>query len=181
MSACIRGCMNTCVHKQVWGSISICVWVCLWECVCVSESSAVWSRGPALSETGRQSYSRITADIWADWDLLKTCPYCWDWYNEINRCGGGHTHTRVHIETFDRHALRRLTITHAQRLLRGTNRLWRGLYRVINAHVQKYTNAGSTHKHIWRARMRKQDPQLHLHTNTLTKPRQKQHLNDMCT
>lgn len=61
----------------------MCVCVCVFpECVFAFERAVrcgvVRSRGPALSETGRQSYSRITADIWADWDLLKTCPYCWD-------------------------------------------------------------------------------------------------------
>lgn len=125
--------------------ISICVRVC------VTESSAVWSRGPALSETARQRYSRITADIWADWDSLKTCPYCWDWYNEINRCGGGHTHTSRHLTDTPR------DVCHAQRHSRGSTNF---------SDAQIYTNCMHTLKHI----STPNDPQLFMCTDTIAKP-----------
>lgn len=119
--------------------------------VCVTESSAVWSRGPALSETARQRYSRITADIWADWDSLKTCPYCWDWYNEINRCGGGHTHTSRHLTDAPR------DVCHAQRHSRGSTNF---------SDAQIYTNCMHTLKHI----STPNDPQLFMCTDTIAKP-----------
>lgn len=69
--------------------------------------------------------------------------------------------TQTHTQTFDRHAPRCLTIAHAQRLLRGAHRPWRGLGTVINSHVHKST----------------QVPQLY---PTHSQNQKRQHSHDMC-